>query len=177
MAGKRNKFVLTVKDMAFIAVFSAILFVQEEALTFLPNIQLTIFLILLYSKKLGFLRTSIIVVIHVLLDNLVMGSFSLVYTPAMFIGWMLIPIIVCLLFKKTENPLILAFVAFVCGFLYCWCYILPNYLFYNIDPWTYLVSDVVFELILASCGFLTVLLLYKPCSRLFDKFELTRTSH
>ena len=97
MAGKQNKKSwITVRDITDIAVLACILFIQEELLTFLPNIQLTIFLLILYSKKLGFIRTSIIVAIHVILDNLVMGSFNLVYTPAMFIGWMTIPILICL---------------------------------------------------------------------------------
>ena len=158
------------------AMFTAILFVQEEALTFIPNIQLTIFFIVLYSKKLGFFRTSIIVLVHVILDNLVMGSFSLLYTPAMFFGWMLIPVLFCTICRKTENPLILACLAGFCGFLYCWSFILPNYLLMKIDPLVYLASDIVFEAILAACGFLTVLILYKPCSKLFDKFCLTRST-
>ncbi len=176
MDGRQSRFALTVKDIAFMAMFAAILFIQEEALTFIPNIQLTIFFIVLYSKKLGFYRTSLIVLIHVALDNLVMGSFNLVYTPAMFIGWMMIPTIICTLCRKVESPLILGIVAFACGFLYSWCFVLPNYLVYNINPWVYLASDIVFELILAACGFVTVLLLYKPCSVIFDRFGLTRTT-
>ena len=102
MDGNNKKF--SVRDIALIAILSTILFVQEQVLTFLPNIRLTVFLLVLYSKKLGFIRTTIIVIIHVLLDNLFMGSMNLVYTPAMFVGWMLIPIIICTLFKKTESP-------------------------------------------------------------------------
>ena len=33
-----------VKDITIIAILAAILFVQEQALSFLPNIQLTVFL-------------------------------------------------------------------------------------------------------------------------------------
>ena len=39
-----------VKDITIIAAFAAILFIQEQALSFLPNIQLTVFLLVLYSK-------------------------------------------------------------------------------------------------------------------------------
>ena len=100
---QNNKVILTVKDMALIAMFAAILFIQEEALTFIPNVQLTVFLLVFYSKRLGFIRTTLIIIIHVILDNLVMGSFSVIWTPAMFVGWMLIPIVICTIFRKIEN--------------------------------------------------------------------------
>ena len=37
----KNK--ILVRDIALIGILTAILFVQEQALTFLPNIQLTVF--------------------------------------------------------------------------------------------------------------------------------------
>ena len=65
---------LSAKDIAVIAILAVVLFIQEEVLTFLPNVQLTVFLIVLYTKKLGFKKTTIIILIHVILDNLVMGA-------------------------------------------------------------------------------------------------------
>ena len=104
---QQHKSRLTVRDMALIAMFAAILFIQEEALTFIPNVQLTVFLLVLYSKRLGFIKTSIIIIIHVILDNLVMGSFSVIWTPAMFVGWMLIPTNICTAFRHVENFIVL----------------------------------------------------------------------
>ena len=49
------------KDLTIIAVFSAILFVQELALSFIPNVQLTVFLLVLYSKVFGLKKTFIII--------------------------------------------------------------------------------------------------------------------
>ena len=54
MAG--NKLLITTKDLAIISLMTTILFVQEQLLTSLPGIQLTFFLIVLFSKKLGFTR-------------------------------------------------------------------------------------------------------------------------
>jgi flagellar biosynthesis protein FliQ len=173
MDGKQHsKIYLTVKDITLIAMLSAILFIQEEALTFIPNIQLTIFLIVLYSKKLKFYKTTIIVACHVVLDNIFMGSFNLFYTPTMFIGWMFLPIFIKLFCKKIENPFLLGLVGALGGFVYSWMYILPNYFIYNINPLIYLSTDYIFELILAGCGFITVLLLYKPCAKLFDLLKI-----
>ncbi len=167
MDGSRKKTSFTVHDISLIALFAAVLFIQEELLTFIPNVQLTIFLLILYSKKFGFFKTSIITIIHVVLDNLVMGSFNVIYFPSMLIGWLIIPIITCTLLKRFESPFILAIAGGVFAFTYSWTFILPNYIVYHIDPISYLVSDLLFEGILASCGFLSTLILYKPSSKLF----------
>ncbi len=171
MDGK-NKIKMTVLDMALIAMFSAILLIQEEALTFIPNVQLTVFLLVLYSKRLGFVKTSIIVIIHVFLDNLVMSSFSLVWTPAMFVGWLLIPLVICTVFRKVENFIVLAIAGAILSFTYCWCYILPNYLVMHIMPLKYLEGDILFECILALSSFVSILFLYIPCKMIFIKFRI-----
>ena len=168
MAGSRR--IINVKDIAIMAVMTSILFVQEQLLSSLPGVQLTIFLILLFSKKFGLIKTVIIVIIHVLLDNLFNSSFSLMYTPAMLIGLLIIPLTICTLFKENENPLILGILGIVYAFIYCWLFIIPNYIFIKIDPIAYLISDIIFELILAGCSFISILLLYKPCGKVIDMF-------
>ena len=174
MAGlsTKRKVYLSVKDVALLAMFTAILFIQEEALTFLPNIQLTVFLLVLYSKRLGFIRTSIIIFIHVILDNLVMGSFSIIWTPAMYVGWMLIPIVLCTIGKKIENFVVLAIMGAILSFTYCWCFIVPNYFVVHIKPLAYLASDITFEFILATSSFISILFLYVPCKDLFIKYGI-----
>lgn len=171
MDGSRKKTSFNVHDVSLIALFAAVLFIQEELLTFIPNVQLTIFLLILYSKKFGFLKTSIITIIYVVLDNLVMGSFNVIYFPTMLIGWMIIPIVTCTLLRKIDSPFILAIAGGVFAFTYSWTFILPNYIVYHIDPIVYLVSDLLFEGILAACGFISTLILYKPCSKFFDKTD------
>lgn len=159
---------LKIFDLSLIALFAAILFAQEQILTNIPGVQLSIFLIILFSKTLGLTKTVIIVIIYVLLDNFYMNSFSLQYTPVMFVGWLLIPLTICTIFKKIESPLILGLLSIVYAFIYCWLYIIPNYFLLGIGPIEYLISDILFEIILAICSFLTVFWLYKPCSRLIN---------
>ena len=55
-----NKLKITVKDICYIAALTAILVVQEFALSFLPNIQLTILLLMVYSRVLGLKKTFFI---------------------------------------------------------------------------------------------------------------------
>lgn len=158
-----------IKNITIISVFSAILFVQEEALSFIPNVQLTVFLLILYSKIFGFKSTAIIICIHTLLDNIVMGSLNVFYFPFMLIGWLLIPIVVCTLLKKCNNNFILASFSIIFSFVYCWIFMIPNIIFYSIDIKAYLISDILWEIVFAVSSFLTTLWLYNPCASILNK--------
>jgi flagellar biosynthesis protein FliQ len=58
------------KKLIMVSLFTAILFVQEELLTFIPDVQFTFMLVMLYGATMGPLYGSIIVVLHVIFDNL-----------------------------------------------------------------------------------------------------------
>ena len=163
---------ITVYDIALIALLTAILSIQEMMLSFIPNVQLTVFLLILFSKKLGFTKTSLIILIHVLIDNLVMGSFNVIYVPFMFLGWMMIPILLCTVFKKINSNITLAFISILFALIYSWVYIIPNVIITEVDAIAYLVADIPWEIILALSSFISTLLLYNPCVKLFDKFNI-----
>ena len=166
-----NKSKISIYDIALMSTLTAILFVQEQLLVHVPGVQLTIFLIVLYSKKLGLIRSLIIVIIYALLDNLYMNSFSLLFTPFMLIGWLIIPLTVCTIFRKVESSLVFGCLGILYSFLYSWLFIIPNFIFLNIGPLEYLASDILFEVILAVCSFLSLFWLYKPCSKIIDRLK------
>ena len=157
------------KEIVLIGIFSALLFAQEQLLVSLPNIQLTVFLILLYSKSFGYKNTFIIIFIHTLLDNFYMGSFNLVYFPFMLFGWSLIPIGLHTIFKKVENSTHLAFCSILFSLLYSWIYIIPNSIYYNLNPFIYFISDIPFEILLCISSFITTLWLYEPCHKVLKQ--------
>ena len=159
---------LSIKQLTLIAFLAVILFVQEEVLTFLPNIQLTIFLLVLYGKKLSLKENVLIIVIHVLLDNLVMGSFNMLYMPFMLIGWLVIPMSLHTIFKEVNDTIPLAFLGILFSLIYSWLYIIPNVLVLHVNFTHYLMADILFEVVLAGSSFLSILLLYEPCSKVFD---------
>lgn len=174
MKSKNNNNAINVKDITLIALMTTILFVQEQILTFIPNVQLTVFFLVLYSKKFGLLKTTTICLIHVVLDNFVMGSFNLIYMPFMFIGWVIIPISLNTVFKNVNSNIILAFLGIAFSISYSWIYIIPNCIVLQVDFITYLLADIIWEILLATSSFLTILLLYKPCSRKFDKYIIKK---
>ena len=162
----------SVQELVLLAVLATLLMLQKEILSFAPNISLTGLLILLYAKCLGFGRTAVIMVVYILLDSMLWASLHPIFTTAQWIGWMLGPALYCTVFKKTENSLVLAAAAALAAFLYCWVMIVPTALLYTNQIGTlgaYILTDIPWELILALCSFVTVLLLYEPLSGLLRK--------
>ena len=60
----------TLKELTLMVVCASILFVQQISLSFIPNVQFSVLLIILYTKMLGFKKTSLIIVVHVAAINL-----------------------------------------------------------------------------------------------------------
>ena len=119
------------------------------------------------------IKTSIIIVIHTLLDCLITGSLNLYYFPFMVLGWLSIPLICCTFFKKTNSSLILGTVGIIGSLIFSWIFIIPNILVanstVNLSIITYyLIADLPFEAILACSSFLSIIWLYNHCSKAFD---------
>lgn len=159
---------ITVKDIALMAILTALLFVQEQLLSFIPNVQLTFLLIVLFSKKLGTIKTLIIITCHVLLDNLFMSSFNVLFVCFNLIGYAIIPITLNTIFKKIDSNIILGLLGVLYSIIYSWLYIIPNIILLDVDMLAYFIADIPFELILCFSSLLTIVLLYNPLSKVLD---------
>lgn len=160
---------MKVKDIALIAILTAITFVVEQILSYVPLVQLTVFFLLLFSKKLKTIKTLIIIVVHVLLDNLVSGAFNILYVIFMTIGYTSIPLFTNVLFKGKEKVIELSFIGLICSFIYSWILIIPGCIIFEMNFIDYLKGDIIFEIGLALSSFITTLILYKPLERVFNK--------
>jgi hypothetical protein len=161
-----------IKDTALIAICAAVLFVQQMAFSFIPNVQLSTLLIVLYAKVLGFKRTTLIILIHVIAYNLLspFGPVIPVYMPFMFAAWMLIPISLNTFLKKIKSSFGLAIFGLLFGFIYGWMFI-PAAVFITGTPFVaYLVMDIPFEIVMGLSNFITILWLYQPLKNvLYDQ--------
>ena len=166
----KNKKVLSVRDIAIVAILTAILFVMEQVLSVVPNVQLTVLLLMIFAKKLGILKSSIIILVHSFLDNLVSGSFNILIVIFMIIGWEFIPLLVNTLFKKVDSIILISLVGVLFSFLYSWIYMIPFCIIFEMSFFEYLKADIIWEVLLATSSFLSILLLYKPVEKIFDKF-------
>ncbi|MBQ3252932.1 MAG: hypothetical protein IJA65_00110 [Acholeplasmatales bacterium] len=154
---------MTIKKLAFLVSLTTILFVQEELLTFIPNIQLTFLLIIVYGSCIGIKDGTLIILVHVLLDNLFMSSFNLHTIIPMFIGYELT--LVCGYVLRNKNEFIISLVGALCSFIYCILFLITNIIVFDINPLEYFIADLPFEIILMVCTIVTVLFLYKPIKK------------
>ncbi len=174
---RERHIVRTLKRMIFVAMAATILFVQEQLLTILPNVQLTVLLLVLFSSVLTFRETMTVIFVHVILDSLFMGAFYPFYMAPMFIGWSLIPIAYHTVLRRTTNDFKLAVFGLVHAFLYGWTFI-PFVMIqtgiYNF--WPYLIADLPFEIIMGVSSFITILWLFKPLHKMLSR-ELNKSDH
>ena len=156
--------------MLMIASSVAIIFVQEQALLFLPNVQFTVLLLILFSSVYTFKESVIMVLVYVLLDSLYMGAMSPFTVIPLLMAWLLIPISYHTVLRKTKNEYILAVFALVFGFIYGWMFIPFHMIQTGItNPIPYLLSDLPFELIMAGTGFMTVIWAYQPLKNILNQ--------
>ncbi|MGI6392412.1 MAG: hypothetical protein ACOX16_02205 [Candidatus Izemoplasmatales bacterium] len=170
---KRNA---TLRQVILTGMFLAILVVQEQLLIFLPNIQLTVVLIMVYASFMPSHLLGFLIVGYVFLDNLIMGSFSIIYTPPMLIAWILLAVIGRLV--RNSSMIVVLLSAFLFGFVYGWIYIPFSMIVHGIDIfWPYLLADLPFEITMALNNYLTVLILYKPLRALLEPLMIPKNEN
>lgn len=155
------------KMLALVVSLAGILFVQEEVLTFIPNFQFTFLLIACYGATMGIKYGLPIIGIHVILDNIVMGSFNFAIMIPQAIG-LTITLIFGYLFRNKNEYIVASSIALT-ALLYCYIYIPFNLCFFNIDFIPYIIADIPYEIILVVTSFITVLFLYKPIVKTINK--------
>lgn len=159
---------MKVRDLAIISFCAVLLFVMDELLQSLPNIQLSVFLLILFSKKCSFRSTVLIIIVYVLMDSFFMGAVNPLYVSFMMLGWMNIPVLLNTVFRNIEDEVKLALIAILCALIYCWTFIIPNVIILKMNFFRYMMSDLPFEALLAFSSFLSTLWLYSPCSKAWD---------
>ncbi len=157
---------MTVKKLCYLVVLTTILFVQEELLTIIPSVQLTFFLIMIYGATIGIGYGSLIVVAHVLLDNLYMSSFGISTIAPMLIGYEITLTMGYLLRGKSE--ILNGIVNAGCAVIYSALFIPINIFVYDVEPLAYVIADIPFVLVMMTCNMFCALFLYKPIYKLLN---------
>ena len=150
---------MTVKKLCYLVVLTTIIFVQEELLTPIPSVQLTFFLVMIYGATLGIGYGSLIVVAHVLLDNLYMSSFGITTIGPMLIGYEITLIMGYLL--RGKNEILNGIVNALCAVIYSALFIPVNIFVYDVEP-------LAFVLVLMTCNMFCALFLYKPIYKVLN---------
>lgn len=157
---------ITIKELSILAFMTVILFVQEELLTFIPNVQFTFLLMAVYTAVFGLKRSMMIVFVHVMLDNLVMGSMTPIVVIPMLIGYIIYVTLIYLV--KNKNLVIIVLVASLGSLIYCYTFMVANALFLDINMYAYFIADIPFEILLVLSTVLTITYLYRPLCKKLD---------
>ena len=151
-----------------LAFFAALMFSVKTALASIPNVHLNALLIILAAMYFGW-RALYAVGVYILLEGLIFG-FSIWWFSYLYI-WPLLVVLV-MLFRENDSPLLWAILAGVYGLLFGplmyigYFAILGGWRGYA-AMW---IAGIPYDLIHAVSNFLTVLILFKPLSRIMDYF-------
>ena len=156
------------KKLIMVSLFTAILFVQEELLTFIPDVQFTFMLVMLYGATMGPLYGSIIVVLHVIFDNLFMSTFGNFWIMVPQLVGLLITMLLGYLLRK-RSEFVIAIGSVFAGLIYVGLYMLVNIYVLDMDPLAYIIADIPVDLLLVTSNVITVMFLYKPLKKLIDE--------
>ena len=163
------------KRLLMVALSIAIIFTQEQLLVFIPNVQLTVLLIILFVSVFSFKESIMMITAYVFLDSLYMGGFNVFYMVPMLFAWYLIPISYHTILRRTTNEIKLALFAFVFGFVYGWMFIPFNMIQTGVSFLPYLIADLFFEVIMAATGLFTVLWIYKPLYKVLTEVVIVNS--
>ena len=96
-----------------------------------------------------------------------MGSFGPIMIP-MLIGWTFVPIIICTIFRKTNNVFLLSLASILCCITYSFSFAGYTTIIMKYNLRLYLIADLPFTLLLNGSSILSVLILYIPLSKVMD---------
>ena len=154
--------------LVLIAFLSALLVVSKEALSVIPNVEVVTLLLLVYTKLLGFKTSIYITIIFTTIQ-------AIIYPPGLwiityYIIWPILVLVATLLFKFNVNSGVIAIWAAVFGlgfgavdsFLLSFVYGFQAF----IPIW---VRGLPWDLVHGFSNYLTVLILYEPLRKNFEK--------
>ena len=159
---------LSVRELCILAFFAALMFSVKTVLASIPNVNLNALLIILVTVCFGW-RALYTVGVYILLEGLIFG-FSIWWFSYLYI-WPLLVVLV-MLFRENDSPLLWAILAGVYGLLFGPLMYIGY--FAVLGGWrgyaAMWIAGIPYDLIHAVSNFLTVLILFKPLSRIMDHF-------
>ncbi len=159
---------LTVRELCILAFFAALMFSVKTVLASIPNVNLNALLIILVTMYFGW-RALYAVGVYILLEGLIFG-FSIWWFSYLYI-WPLLVVLV-MLFHRNKSALVWAALAGIYGLLFGplmyigYFAIMGGWRSYA-AMW---IAGIPYDLIHAVSNFLTVLILFKPLSKIMDHF-------
>ncbi|ADL05905.1 hypothetical protein [Lacrimispora saccharolytica] len=166
----KNHFLLTTRELVLDALLSALLFVSQAGLSWLPNVELVSLLLILYTlvfRK----HVWLILYVFVVLEGLVYGFgpwwFSYLYV------WPILPGAVFLIYKnKTPKPFGISLLSAIFGMLFgLFCsgfYLIAGGIGGALTWWT---AGIPYDIVHGTSNFFLSLVLFQPLYRLLTTLK------
>ena len=156
---------MKIKEITLLSMMSAIIFVAQVALRFIPNVELVSLLIILYTlvfKK----KTLYIIYVFVILEGLLYG-FGLWWFSYLYV-WTILFIIV-MIFRKSSNVFLWTIISGIYGLSFGAFFTIP-YFFMGGFPsaFAYWVNGIPFDIIHCISNIIVTLILFKPLYSLIN---------
>lgn len=159
---------VTVRDLCFLSLAAALMFAMKMALSSLPNINLNALILILVTVFFGW-KALYTVCVYVLLEGLMFG-FG-VWWVSYLIVWPLL-VVLAMAVRKTASPLLWAVFAGLFGLafgpiMYVIFFTVTGGWEGFLPMW---IAGIPYDLVHAVSNFLTVLILFRPLSKVFSRF-------
>lgn len=156
---------LTIDKMVRMSSMASIVVVLEKVLEFIPNVQLTVVLLMVFIYYLTLPESLLLVTVYTFLDIL-LGGISL-YAVPMFIAWSLFAVIVHYS-KGHMNKLILIGIFY--PIVYSVMLGIPYVLMLDMDIRAYFIADIPYTLVFIGANILTIYYLYPVITKTLENY-------
>jgi energy-coupling factor transport system substrate-specific component len=159
----------TLKQLTLTAMYLAVIVVLESLMAGLPNVQLTVVLMMAFAVTFPKAIFMPFVLAYVVIDNFagifLMGSIDPFIMIPMTVAWLVL-VYATYAFRKKPFYWLIGF-GLIYGFLYGWIYIPAHMIRFGITTfWPYLLADLPFEITMAVTNVISISLLYPPLVKL-----------
>jgi hypothetical protein len=155
----QNREKLIIREIAVLAVATALLFASQVALAFLPNIEMVSLLVIIYT--LVFRRKTLYIIYAFAILQGVMYGFGLWWVTYLYI-WTILHIITNV-FYKNESPLFWAIVGGAYGLAFGALSAIPTIVIGGIGAGVaWWISGMMFDVVHGIGNFVVILILFKP---------------
>ncbi len=159
---------LSVFDVALVGLMVAMIEVCKVAMMELPNIELTSFWLLMFSKHFGN-RVYFVVPVFILIEGVIFG-FGVWWIMYLY-AWPLL-VLVARFFRKSDSPLTWALISGIFGLSFGFLCSLPYLFMGGIGTaFGWWVAGIPWDLVHAGANFALMLVLYKPVSKAMKGIE------
>lgn len=165
----RKKF--TAFDVALVALMVAIIEVCKVAFMEIPNVELTSFWLLIFSKHFGN-KVYFVVPVFILIEGMLFG-FGLWWIMYLY-AWPLL-ILVARFFRKSDEALTWALISGFFGLLFGFFCAIPYLFLGGIGTaFSWWVAGIPWDFVHGGANFVIMLILYKPISKAIKGIEKGR---